>query len=156
MNLDDREHKLYDTDHKTYGPDNNRNHCQSVQAFTSSYIKIWQKAKPTAPFWVAMFVSKLLSLTYKHQNCIKHLKSRELFQTFFCGFSSTMLPNSHISRCIIKSGKGRRGTRNEKQNFHRNYRCLSDNQGAVLPLLRNLRETKGGTHGLHNKNRLMG
>ena len=92
MNLDDREHKLYDTDHKTYGPDNNRNHCQSVQAFTSSYIKIWQKAKPTAPFWVAMFVSKLLSLTYKHQNCRKHLKSQELFQTFFCGFHQLRYP----------------------------------------------------------------
>ena len=87
MNLDEHQHKLYDTDQKTCDPDNNRNHCQSVQAFTSSYIKIWQKAKPTAPFWVAMFVSKLLSLTYKHQNCRKHLKSQELFQTFFCGFA---------------------------------------------------------------------
>ena len=57
MNLDEHQHKLYDTDHKTRDPDNNRNHCQSVQAFTSSYIKIWQKAKPPAPFWTAMFNS---------------------------------------------------------------------------------------------------
>ena len=91
MNLDDREHKLYDTDHKTYGPDNNRNHCQSVQAFTSSYIKIWQKAKPTAPFWVAMFVYKLLSLTYKHQNCRKYLKSRNDFEIFFAAHSGIEL-----------------------------------------------------------------
>ena len=63
MNLDEHPHKLYDTDQKTCDPDNNRNHCQSVQAFTSSHIKIWQKAKPTAPFWVATFVSKLLSIT---------------------------------------------------------------------------------------------
>ena len=86
LSLDDRQNKLNDTDYEPCDPDNNRNHCQSVQAFSSSHIKIWQKTKPTAPFWVAMFVSKLLSLTYNHHNCRKHLKSQELFSNFFLCF----------------------------------------------------------------------
>nr|DAN04064.1 MAG TPA: hypothetical protein [Caudoviricetes sp.] len=42
MDLHERQDDLDDTYRKTYDPDNNRNHRQSFQVPTSSYIKIRQ------------------------------------------------------------------------------------------------------------------
>ena len=51
MILDEHQHKLYDTDREPYNLDNNRNHCQSFQAF---YLLLYQdlaKGKANRPVW---------------------------------------------------------------------------------------------------------